>query len=61
MFSFAIYSVVEVGFLQTVYTASEAAGEVLFTIIKSGSNAREVEVTFATEQDTATSETWKNK
>ena len=49
------FLVVEVGFSQAVYTVSEGEGEVRFMIIKSGSNARDVGVTIATDQNSATS------
>ena len=47
--------VVKVGFSEVVYTVSEGDGEIQFTISKSGDNARDVGVTFATEQNSATS------
>ena len=52
---FPLRLVVEVGFSQAVYTVTEGEGEILFTITKSGSNDRDVGVTFATEQNTAIS------
>ena len=47
--------VVKVGFSEVVYTVSEGDGEIQFTITKSGENARDVWVTFATEQNSAIS------